>query len=103
MRQIPKPPKPQFRVTVETEDATGDVLAAYFQFRKGKQDHVKEYAGGAAIADFDKNGYLLGVELLAPCKVTIVDEIAKTEPLGVRSSVKRFMRNTAPRELVPAR
>ena len=98
-----KEPKRQFRVEIETEDATGDVLAVYFQVRKGKYDHIKEFEDGAAVADYDKNGYLLGVELLAPCKVKIVDELAKEEPPAWRSNIKRFMRSTGPRELVPAR
>ena len=93
-------PKPQFRVYIETEDATGEVVAVYFQVRKGYYHHVKEFADGAAIADYDKHGYFLGVELLAPCRIKIVDELAKEEPLALRSSVKRFMKNSGPRELV---
>lgn len=78
-------------------------MAVYFQFRKGRYDHVKEFAGGSAIADYDKNGYLLGVELIAPCKVKIVDELAAEESPALRNSVKRFMRSTGPRELVATR
>lgn len=98
-----KPPKQHFEVTIETEDATGDVLAVYFQIRKGRYDHVKTFSDGAAIADYDKHGYLLGVELLAPCKVSIVDEVAEEETQFVRSSVKQFMRKSGPRELVQTR
>ncbi|MBI3465449.1 MAG: hypothetical protein HY000_20695 [Planctomycetes bacterium] len=97
-----KPPKLHFRVTVETEDLTGDVLSVYFQIRKGRHDHAKEFADGAAIADYDKHGYLLGVELLAPCKTTIADEVAKNEPIAMRTGLKRFMKRSGPRELVTA-
>jgi hypothetical protein len=90
-------------VTISTEDSTGDVLAAYFQIRKGRYDHVREFANGAAIADYDRHGYLLGMELLAPCKVQIVDEVAEKEPLEMRSRVKHFLRNSGPRELVATR
>src|SRR3972149_1906092 len=95
-----QPPQMQFRISVETEDATGDVLSVYFQIRKGKHDHAKEFACGAAIADYDRHGYLLGVELLAPCKVKIVDELAKAETQLMRSGIKKFMRNSGPRELI---
>jgi len=98
-----KEPKRQFRVSVSTEDATGQVLAAYFQVRKGRYDHVKEFSDGAAIADYDKHGYLLGIELLAPCKVKLVDEVASEEPMVMRSQVKHFMRQSGPRELVATR
>ena len=98
-----KPPKTQFHVSIETEDTTGDVLAVYFQIRRGRHHHVKEFAMGAAVADYDKHGYLLGVELIAPCKVKIVDQLAVSEPLAMRSRVKEFMRRSGPRELVETR
>jgi hypothetical protein len=88
------------RVSIETVDSTGEVLAAYFQIRKGRSDHVKQFANGAAIADYDKNGYLLGVEVLAPCKVKVVDQIVKDEPKAVASRVRHFMQQSGPRELV---
>ena len=99
----PPPPPMKFAISIETEDATGAVMSVYFQVRKGKHHHAKEFARGAAIADYDNHGFLLGVELLAPCRVTIVDELAKSEPWQARSGIKRFMRNAGPRELVPAR
>lgn len=97
-----KAPPFKFAVSIETEDATGDALSVYFYIRKGKQHHVKEFAKGAAIADYDKNGYLLGVELLAPCRVKIVDEVAKTESVTNRAGIKRFIKQNGPRMLVPA-
>ena len=103
MKSTPKPPPARFQVSIETESKTGDVLAVYFQIRKGRHDHTKQFENGAAIADYDKHGYLLGVELLAPCAVRVVDELAKEEPNVVRSGVKRFMKQSGPRELVMAR
>lgn len=98
-----RPPKALFAVSVETENETGAVLAVYFQVRKGRHDHTKQFQGGAAIADYDKHGYLLGVELLAPCTVRVVDELASEEPRIVRDEVKRFMKRSGPRELVAGR
>lgn len=98
-----KEPKIRFRISVETEDHTGDVLAVYFQFREGKHDHVMEFDDGAAIADYDSHGRLLGVEILAPCNVKIVDKMAANEPVSLRTDVKRFMRKSGPRALVAAR
>ena len=56
-----------FRVNIETGDQTGKVLAVYFQIRTGKTKVTKEYADGSVFADDDKNGELLGIEMLAPC------------------------------------
>ncbi len=90
-----------FQVWIETDDATGNVLAAYFQIRKGKSHETREFADGNAFADYNRRGELLGVELLAPCRVSIVNEIAAEEPIELRNRAKRFIRNSGPRELVP--
>jgi len=79
-----------FRVSVETHDQTGEVIAVYFQVRKGKLQKTKEYADGNIFADYDKHGKLLGIEVLAPCQVAVLDNIAKQE------SAKRFVRNALP-------
>jgi uncharacterized protein YuzE len=89
--------KHEFRVSVAVDDETGTIEAAYFMFRKGKSAGTKEFANGAALADYDKNGRLLGVELLEPCKVKVFTEIGGEEP-----EVARFMEDAAPRALVTA-
>jgi uncharacterized protein YuzE len=86
-----------FHVTVETNNRTGDVMAVYFQVRKGKVKSTKEYADGNAFGDYDKNGKLLGIEMLAPCRTSVLDSIAKQKP------AKQFVRKSIPRSmLVPA-
>lgn len=79
-----------FRLSVETEDETGRVMAVYFQIRKGRSAIVKEFADGAAFADFDRKNRLLGIELLAPCKVEVLERIAR------QPRAKRFVRNSVP-------
>jgi uncharacterized protein YuzE len=83
-----------FRISIETHDQTGQVIAAYFQIRKGKVNVTKEYADGAAFADYDKHGELLGIEMLAPCKVSVLDKIAQ------KTEVKRFVRGVVPRAML---
>ena len=86
-----------FRVSVETQNETGQVIAVYFQVRKGKTKKTKEYADGNVFADYDKHGQLLGIEMLAPCQAAVLDRIAKQAP------AKRFVRDAVPRGmLVPA-
>ena len=79
------------------------MLSVYFSIRKGKHGYSKEFKGGAAIADYDIHGCILGIELLAPCNVTIIDEVAKSEPMATRNRIKRFVRRSGPRELVTMR
>ena len=80
----------QFRVEVETHSETGRVVAVYFQFRRGKSATVKEYEGGNVFADYDRKGELLGIEMLAPCKVSVLNKIAVVEP------AKRFIKSVIP-------
>jgi uncharacterized protein YuzE len=83
-----------FQVSVETHNQTGAVLAVYLQIRKGKSTVTKEYANGDAFADYDRNGRLLGIELLAPCRASVLDRIAKQKP------AKDFVRNSIPRGML---
>jgi len=91
-----------FGISVTIDDNTGEVLAVYFQIRKGKVHETREYAEGAAFADYNRNGELIGIELLAPCKVSIVDQLAANEPAIMRRETKRFMRKAGPRQMVAA-
>jgi uncharacterized protein YuzE len=85
-----------FRVSVETRDQTGEMMAVYLQIRKGKTKTTKEYADGNVFADYDKHGQLLGIEMLAPCRASVLDKIAKAGP------EKRFIRGAVPRGMLVA-
>ena len=89
-------PKYSFRIDIETHDQTGEVLAAYFSVRKGKAHETKEFAGGCAFADYDKKGRLLGIELLGPCKISVIDRITSEAP------ARKFFKGSIPRQLVAA-
>ena len=89
-----------FAVSVTTDDTTGDVLSAYFQIRRGKVHETREFSEGAALADYSKNGELIGIEILSPCRVSIVDKLAANEPVHVRTRTKKFMRSAGPREMI---
>jgi hypothetical protein len=93
-----KPKKPRFRVNVSTDETTGKLIAAYFHIRDGKSAETVEIEEDRAYADYDGDGQLLGVELLAPCRVKVLDSITKKEP----EEVRRFLHSTPPRSLVLA-
>ena len=84
-----------FKVSVETNNHTGEILAVYFQVRKGKAVEVQEFENGNAFANYGRKGELLGIELLAPCKLKVLDQIMKTEP-----QPRMFVRNAMPRKML---
>jgi uncharacterized protein YuzE len=94
--------KMHFQVTVTTDDATGDVLAVYFHIREGRVRETREFAKGNAFADYDIKGRLLGIELLGPCSVAVVDQMAKEEPAELRKKTKKFMRQSGPPAMIAA-
>jgi hypothetical protein len=94
------PPKFAFAVGVSTDDSTGEILSVYLNIRKGKADEVVELEEGMAYANYDKHGYLLGIELLEPCSVNVLNKIARKEPAATRNRVKKFLTGSAPREMV---
>jgi len=79
-----------FQVKIEVEHNTGKMLAVYFRIRKGRAAKTKEFADGAAFADYSVTGELLGIEILGPCEITVVDKIAPREP-RVRDFVRKSM------------
>lgn len=87
------------RADFEVDGQTGKVEAVYFYIRPGKAAETREYADGRALADYDRKGNLLGIELLGPCEVAILDKIIRREP----KPVKTFMRDSIPRGLALAR
>ncbi|MFM9962056.1 MAG: DUF2283 domain-containing protein [Planctomycetaceae bacterium] len=84
-----------FNVSFEVNHQTGEVLAAYFRIRKGHSVETREFAQGAVFADYNRDGNLLGIEMLAPCKASVLNKIAAPEP-----TVKKFLKRASPRELV---
>ena len=97
-----KPDAFSFNVTVSVDSKTGDVEAVYFQVREGKAVEVRELADGAAFVNYGKDGKLLGIELLAPCSITVLDAVAQEETISKRSQVRRFFRQSVPRDMVAA-
>jgi uncharacterized protein YuzE len=91
-----------FGLAVETDDATGEILAVYFQIRRGKVHETREFADGVVLADYNRKGELIGIELLAPCRATIVDQLAANEPAAIRRETKQFMKDAGPRKMVLA-
>jgi len=83
---------------LSVDETTGIVRAAYMRVRKGEVADTREVSEGRAFADYDDSGILLGIELLAPCSVEVLDQISAHEP----EYIKRFLRGSPPRELVPA-
>jgi hypothetical protein len=89
---------PVFRLEASFDDRTGGVVAVYLRVRAGEVAQTKDVKEGLAYADYDAQGVLLGVELLGPCPIDVLDAVAA----GESEPVKRFLRGGAPRELVPA-
>lgn len=77
----------------------GTIEAVYILVRDNKAARTKEIVEDILLADYDRRGQLVGIEILAPVK------LAKIMPLveeGRRRPFKRFIKEQAPHELVLA-
>jgi uncharacterized protein YuzE len=83
-----------FRVEITTDDDTGEILAVYLRVREGKAAKTVEKANGAVFVDYDKNRRLLGVEMLEPCPIAVVEQVATNE------KTKRFLRGGIPLHMI---
>ena len=86
--------KHDFGIGIEVENNTGELLAVYFQIRKGKAAQTKEFADGNVFVDYAKNGELLGIEMLGPSHISVLETITANEP-----ETQRFVNRSVPREM----
>jgi uncharacterized protein YuzE len=75
----------------------GTLEAAYFRFKSGKVKKTKEVIEDTLLADYNAEGELLGIEVLAPVRL---GDLTKQVDLPRRSSFRKFVRQSAPAELV---
>lgn len=84
-----------FHISITSDNASGEILAVYLRIRKGKSVKTREFSDGAAFADYGAKGELLGIEILQPCSVDVLDEIAVKD-----DSALTFIKRSVPRGLV---
>ncbi len=86
-----------YHLRLQVIGPTGELSAAYFRFRDGKVGKTVEVASGKAFADYSHSGKLLGVEVIAPCNIRVISNLA---PKNERAPITKFVRNSGPRSLV---
>jgi uncharacterized protein YuzE len=86
----------RFELSISGRD-DGTLEAAYFRISKGKVAKTREIVDDILLADYDTRGRLIGIELLAPVRLSdllrLVDE-------PTRKSFRRFVKQLAPQALV---
>jgi uncharacterized protein YuzE len=87
----------KFELESSIDPNSGRTVAVYLRVRNAKVAETKEISEGIAYADYDSEGSLLGIELLGPCQIEVLDRLARGEPEAIR----RFLHGSVPRELVP--
>ena len=85
-----------FELSVSGRD-DGTIEAAYFRFKKGKVARTAEIVEDTLIVDYDAKGNLLGIEVLAPVQLS---DLAKLVEQARRRSFRKFVRHSAPQELI---
>jgi uncharacterized protein YuzE len=95
-RSKAKMKNPRFKISVSTDETTGKLIAAYLSIRDGESAETVEVEEDRAYADYDAAGRLIGIELLAPCHVKVLDSITEAEPPEVRE----FLHSSPPRSMV---
>lgn len=78
----------------------GTIEAMYIRLMDGVVDHTQELIPGILMADYDAQGELYGLEVLAPVKLS--DLMARVSPLK-RASFERFVKNSVPRKFLKSK
>ena len=58
-------------VSVQRCPDDNEIEAIYIELKSTKISKSKEIGNGEAVVDFDKEGDVVGIEMLEPCKITI--------------------------------
>ena len=77
----------------------GAIEGAYIRLREAKVARTREVAGDALLADYDARGNLIGIEILAPVRISQVVNLVDQRR---RRPFRRFVRQSLPAGLVAA-
>jgi hypothetical protein len=85
-----------FRISICARD-DGGLEGAYIRCRPGKVASTREVVGRKLLADYDAQGQLLGIEVLAPMPMGRVVGLVKEQ--GRREALRRFVGAAMPERL----
>jgi uncharacterized protein YuzE len=78
----------------------GSLEAAYVQVSSAPVAYTKELIKSVLLLDLDEKGGLVGIEILAPVKISQVLELAETLDSSQRDSFLKFVHGSVPPSLV---
>ncbi len=87
-----------FEMSISARD-DGTIEALYILVRDEKATRTKEIVEDILLADYNKRGQLIDIEVLAPVKIAKITTLME-EPR--RRPFRRFVKEQAPNELVLA-
>jgi len=90
-----------FGLTVNARE-DGTLEAAYLRLSDNQVVRTEELIESVLLVDYDHNGGLIGIEILAPVKISQIIEIASPLEAKQRESFQNFVRSSAPPGLVHA-
>lgn len=85
-----------FELSISGRD-DGTIEAAYIHLTDRKIRRTKEIVEDVLLADYSSDGTLVGIEILAPVKISQLTRLVERPK---RQSFKRFLKQSAPVELV---
>jgi uncharacterized protein YuzE len=93
-----RPKRIGFELSVSARD-DGTLEALYISLSDAKVARTREILDDVLLADYSAGGKLVGIEILAPVKISKLEDLVE-EPK--RRTFRAFVRRAAPRELVEA-
>jgi uncharacterized protein YuzE len=84
-----------FGLTVNARE-DGTLEAAYVQLSDGKVARTDEVIKSVMLVDYDADNFVVGIEILAPVKISTVLEVANKLEEAHRQSFNDFVRRYAP-------
>ena len=90
-----------FGLSVQARE-DGSLEAAYVRLSQQKVSRTDELIESVLLLDFDEDGAVVGIEILAPVSVAQIEELASRLEASQRDAFLNFVRSSAPPGLMHA-
>ena len=84
-----------FNLSVNSR-SDGSLESAYIHLSNHKAARTEEVFESVLLVDYDRQGSMIGIEILEPVKLTDVLKLAKQLDAAHRAAFEKFVKNSAP-------
>jgi uncharacterized protein YuzE len=99
MSTLDRSPRQGFDISIHARE-DGSLVAAYIQLREGTSVRTETILKNALLVDRDESDRVLGIEILAPVTLLVLQQVADHLEPEEQAAYRNFVTNYAPPSLL---